>query len=219
MTPGAPIVDNMVLAMFVDSGSATLLAALGGGGIQLSPTILDPLEWPPQAGVQPQSEFVKGMARFAGLGDAAHQPRLAERERFLQTVSELWVPIAPTVNKLRLAVVLSSQEERTRAKAVNSAVKVARIDPGEAECAAIAISRSIPFWSDDSGMVPMLRALYPQVRVSRTCALLAAAVNQGLLPYEEALDLYEGVFKGRLGLRSRAALKRLNQRAVCILPT
>lgn len=218
MTSGVPIVDNMVLAMFVDSGSATLLAALGGGGVQLSPSILDPLEWPPQVGAQPQSEFVKGMARFARLGDATNQQRLVERERFLHTTSGLWVPTAPTLDELRLAVRLSSREERQRAKAITPAVRVAHIDPGEAECAAIAIARSVPFWSDDSGMVPLVRALYPHVPVSRTCALLAEAVNQGLLSYYNALELYEGVFKSRFGLRSHAALKRLGGRAVCVIP-
>ena len=159
------------------------------------------------------------MARFAGLGDAVNQQRLIERERFLRTTSGLWVPAAPTLEELRLAVQLSSREERQRAKAIDPAVRVARIDLGEAECAAIAMTRSVPFWSDDSGMVPLLRALYPQVRVSRTCALIAEAVNQGLLPYHDALELYEDVFKGRFGLRSRAGLKRLGGRAVCLLPT
>ncbi len=218
MNQDAPIVDNMVLAMFVDSGRAALLAALGGGNIQLSPSIVDSSEWPLTAGVEPQSEFVKGMARFARIGDSDHLMRLAERQRFLRTAAGLWVPVAPTLEELRLADDLTSREERERAKAIDRTLKIARVDPGEAECAAIAITRSISFWSDDSGMVPLLRALYPQVAVWRTCALLAEAVNQDLLSYPEALELYEGVFKGELGLRSKAVLQRVRKKAVCVLP-
>lgn len=208
----------MVLAMFVDSGRGPLLSALGGGLISLSPSILDSSEWPVQAQTQPQSEFVKGMARFNTLQDPGSRARLVERERFLQAESGLWVSATPTLDELSLATALSSREERQRAKAIDPRLRIARVDPGEAECAAIAITRSLPFWSDDSGMVPMLRILYPEVQVFRTCALLAESVNKGFLTYPDALGLYEGVFKSQLGLRSRALLRWQDQQAFCVLP-
>lgn len=215
---GAPIVDNMVLAMFVDSGNAALLTALAGGEVHLSPSILDPLEWPPRSGQAPTSEFIKGMARFASLTDERSRTRLGHRERFVRTSSGLWHPLFPTEAELRLAHVLSSREERQRAKARDTTLKVARIDLGEAECAAIAIRRNVPFWSDDSGMVPLLRTLYPQVPVLRTCALVAQAINSRFLTFPQGYELYELVFKGELDLRSKAELRWEDGRAVCVLP-
>lgn len=218
MTSGAPIVDNMVLAMFVDSGNAALLASLAGGEVNLSPSILDALEWPLGPGHMPISEFVKGMARFMSLSDEPSRTRLSYRERFVRTSSGLWRPATPTAAELSLANVLSSREERQRARTKDSALKVARIDPGEAECAAIAIQRNIAFWSDDSGMVPLLRILYPDVPVLRTCALVAEAINMQFLTFPQGYELYELVFKGELDLRSKAVLRWENQRAICVLP-
>jgi hypothetical protein len=53
----------MVLAMFVDAGLVDLLAALAGGNLFVSPTILDPDETPPFS-QQPIAEFARGTFYF-----------------------------------------------------------------------------------------------------------------------------------------------------------
>jgi hypothetical protein len=212
------IVDNMVLAVFVDSGNAALLSALSGGEIRLSPSILDSSEWPFE-GRQPISEFLRGMARFSGLDDPLSQLRYERRERYLKYPAGLWTPAEPNMSELALAATLASREERQRAREKDSSLRVARVDPGEAECAALALSRGWEFWSDDSGMVPLLRTLYPAVHVERTCALVARCINDGLLTFAQGHELYEVVFKGQLELRSRAVLEWRSRRASCVLPT
>jgi len=204
--------------MFVDSGNSALLSALAGGEIYLSPSILDASEWP-FGGNKPTSEFLRGMARFSELKDPLSRLRYERRELYLQHPSGLWLRADPDLSELKLADTLASREERQRAKAKDSSLKVAKIDLGEAECAALALNRGWQFWSDDSGMVPLLRTLYPAVQVERTCALVARCINDGLLTFAQGHDLYEVIFKGQLELRSRAVLKWNNRRASCVLPT
>ena len=64
------------------------------------------------------------------------------------------------------------------------------LDIGEAEATAVAVSRGFTFLVDDRAAVQLVRCLYPEVTVLRTCGLLAHAVKKGYLPCDEAADLF-----------------------------
>lgn len=197
--PATPcVVDNMVLAMFVDAGQATLLAALAGGGMYVTPSILDPLELPPFAG-RPRAEFAKGL--FEAQRDLA-QPLLARRAQWRTAFYQGggWQPVVLSARELRRAQYLASPAARAAARGLNSSFKAKRVDLGEAECAAVALERGWDLWSDDGGIVELVRTLHPSVRVERLCGLLLRAVGVGLIACEEARYLYNIVFKGELGL-------------------
>ena len=221
--PPAPVIlDNMLLVVFVDGGAASLLPALAGGSIFLSPSILNPYE-PTDDVHEGGSEFVAGMRRYRRQGDPASLTYLGRRMAFCERPSGLWTPAEPTASELELALRLRRRETREQARTEAArqklpVLRVARIDPGEAECAALAITREWRFWSDDSGMVPLLRALYPQVLVERSGALVARAINEGLLSYVDGRHLYEDVFKTELNLYSRAVLRWDGRQAVCVVP-
>lgn len=205
----------MVLVMFVDSGKAALLPALAGGRVYVSPSILDATETAESC--DPLSEFMKGLSRFRRLEDGLSQLRLERRQAFLQQPAGLWQPVVPTLNELRLAHELTKRETRAQAKAQNAALRIARVDPGEAEAAAIAITRGWTLWSDDKGIVPLIRTLYPTVPIERTCALVARAVNERLLSWVEGYELFEGVFKSQLDLHTVAQLVWEDGRAKCVV--
>ncbi|GAA5504208.1 hypothetical protein Dxin01_03977 [Deinococcus xinjiangensis] len=205
----------MVLVMFVDSGMAALLPALAGGRVYVSPSILDAAET--AEGCEPISEFMKGLSRFRRLDDDLSRLRLERRQDFLGQSAALWQPATPTLAELQLAHELTKRETRARAKAQNTALRIARVDPGEAEAAALAITRGWTFWSDDNGIVPLIRTLYPAVTLERTCALVARAVNERLLSWVEGHQLFEGTFKGQLDLHTTARLVWEAGEAKCVV--
>lgn len=213
----------MVLAMFVDSGRAELLRLLAGGrDIVLPPSILEAQEWPLVPGTEPRSDFVRGMAYFQGDQGPQRetlQQRLERRTAFLQNASALWQPADLSLAEVRLAYRLTTPAKRAEARAIAPGGRVARVDQGEAECAAVAILRGGSVWSDDSGIVPMLRALYSEVTVERSCALVARAINTRLLSAHEGVEFFEIHVKEGLGIRSRAVLKvRGDGTAECVMP-
>lgn len=215
--PQHVVVDNMVLAMFVDAGQTALLPALAGRSVHLSPSILDPNEGPPYLN-EPVAEFARGIHRLQGLAStsAVHDRRLAARTRFFLDQPGLWTPEPPTPGELEYARYLTSKEARALAKARNPQLRLGRADPGEAECAAIAVSRSgWRLWSDDSGIVPLVRTLHPECTVERTCALVARAVNEGLLTFAQGHELYEHTFKVELGLHTSVSLGWQDGQALC----
>lgn len=207
----------MVLAMFVDAGQAALLPALAGRSVHVSPSILDPDEPPPYAET-PVAEFAQGIHRLQGLASASpvHARRLAARTNFFLDQPALWTPEPPTLEELNYAQYLASKEARAHAKTRNPQLRMGRADPGEAECAALAVMRpGWGLWSDDSGIVALVRTLHPACTVERTCALVARAVNEGLLTFTQGHELYEHIFKGDLGLHSSVSLSWRDGRAVC----
>jgi len=184
-TAGVPcLVDTMVLGMFVDAGRADLLAALAVGRIYLTPSILDPAEQPPFVR-PPIAEFAKGVWHAQqDLGRAISARRVQRRVAYYQ--SGAWHPVALSVAELQRAAYLASRAARDAARAANPAFKAKRVDPGEAECAAVAIERGWELWSDDGGIVALMRTLHPHLRVERLCGLLIRAVRAGLIPCTEA---------------------------------
>lgn len=65
------------------------------------------------------------------------------------------------------------------------------LDAGEAEAAAVAVSRGFTFLVDERAAVNLVRCLYPGVPVLRTCGLLAHAVKKGYVSCDEATELFD----------------------------
>lgn len=210
------VVDNVVLAMFVDADYATLLLSLAAGSVYLTPSIVDSHEHPPFVD-PPVSEFSKGLYEAQqDLGDPFMARRAQRRTAFYaaQAVG-LWYPVDLSETELGLAGMLTSREIRDAARQMDPTFKTLRIDPGEAECAAVAIERGWTLWSDDHAIVTLVRTLYPQCRVERLCGLLVRAVDEGLIDCAEAQYLYNHVFKGELNLWSKLSLDCVDQMAIC----
>lgn len=205
----------MVLVMFVDSGMAALLPALARGRVFVSPSILDATETANSC--DPVSEFMKGLARFTRLDDVLSRGRLEYRQAFLHSPAEQWEAVTPTLEELRLANELTKKETRERARLLHPELRLARVDPGGAEAAAIAISRGWTLWTDDNGTLPLIRTLYPEVTIERTCALVARAINEGLLNWVEGYALFETTFKGQLDLHTVATLVWEQGEARCVI--
>jgi len=201
------VVDNMILAMFVDADRSDLLHALAGGSIYVTPTIVDPLELPPFAN-PPLSEFARGLAQAEqNLDEPLSARRLRLRTQFYAAQANgLWTPIELSEDELRFAHTLTSTSVRAQVGQKDPTFKSRRVDPGEAECAAVAITRGWTLWSDDQAIVSLVRALHPLCNVERLCGLLVRAVAEGLIDCPNAAHLYNQVFKGELSLWSKLSL-------------
>lgn len=194
------VADNMVLAMFVDADRADLLPILAGGSLLVPPSVIDPDEAPPFA-QQPTAEFAKGafylQQRSARPVDAV---RFSRRMAFYPGRGIAWQPAVLSVAELRLAASFADPETWRRAASIDPAVRAKRIGRGEAECAAVAVSRGLTLWSDDAAIIALLAALHPGHPVERISDLLGRAVRQGTVGCDDAADLYNRVFKATLGL-------------------
>jgi hypothetical protein len=112
-----------------------------------------------------------------------------------------------TLAELNDAQRLLHPATRVEARAINPAFKYKRIGLGEAEAAAVALSRGWTLWSDDAAIVGMLAALHPGQPVERIGRLLMRAVDEGLLDCDEATHLYNVTFKQDLGLWTSVTLR------------
>lgn len=142
-------------------------------------------------GTKPSSEFLMPMYRSQFLGNEAYKPWAPYIKAFALSKGVAWHPATPTAHELALASSFRSKEigarVRQRCPDVRGRVK---LDVGEAEAAAVAVSRDLTFLVDDRAAVQLLRCLHPNVPVRRTCGLLAHAVKKGHLPCDEAAGLF-----------------------------
>jgi hypothetical protein len=201
--------------MFVDAAQVDLLRSLAGGQVVLTPTILDPTEAPPFTR-RPLSEFARG------LYDAEQDPgrpllarRVQRRTVFVGEAGTTWQPVELSVGEVRLARYLASPAARQVARMLDPTFRALRIDPGEAECAAVAISRGWRLWSDDQAIVALVRTLHPHCVAERLCGLLVRGVDEGLIACPDAAHLYNTIFKGELRLWSRLTLRCEGGNAAC----
>jgi hypothetical protein len=209
------VVDTVVLAMFVDAAQVDLLRALAGGQVVLTPSILDPTEAPPFTG-RPLSEFARGLYDAEqNLGKPLLARRAQRRTVFVGAGGTIWQPVALSVGEVRLARYLASPAARQAARTIDPTFRALRIDPGEAECAAVAISRGWRLWSDDQAIVTLVRTLHPHCVVERLCGLLVRGVDEGIIACPDAAHLYNAVFKGELRLWSRLTLRCEGGNAIC----
>ncbi len=199
-TSGPCVVDTMVVAMFVDADQVPLLAALAGGSLFVPPSIIDPQENPPFT-QQPLAEFAKGAFYFQQrLGQPLDAVRLNRRIAFYLSVNRHWQPLSLSSAELQMAAALADPTTWTRAEEADPTVRIKKVSRGEAECAAVAVTRGWTLWSDDAAIIDLLAVLHPGHPVERISDLVVRAVRQGLIDCEDAVHLHNNVFKGTLGL-------------------
>lgn len=106
----------------------------------------------------------------------------------------------PTVDELAVASSFRNRQIRAtvrqRCPDIRGRIE---LDAGEAEAAAIAVSRGFTFLVDDRAAVNLVRCLYPNVPVLRTCGLLAHAAKKGYLSCDEAADLFNSRLAQEMG--------------------
>ena len=194
------VADNMVLAMFVDADHAALLATLASGRLFVTPSVIDPDETPPFS-AQPTAEFARGAFSFQErLGDPLTAVRLHRRTAFYLDVDTRWMPVTLSAEELQQAERFAPPATWSAAEAMEPTRRIKRVGRGEAECAAVAITRGWTLWSDDAAIIDLLAVLHPEQPVERISDLLVRAAREGLLGYCEAATLYNEVFRDTLGL-------------------
>jgi hypothetical protein len=194
------ILDNVIASAFVDAGQAQLLATVAGP-LYVTPSVLDPLEHPPFK-TPPNAEFARGLHNASlDLADALKADRARNRTLFFHAEGTLWQAVELSPQELQLAAYFTSRQAREDAQRVMTAqgqvFSAKKVDLGEAECAAVAVTRGWRLLSDDSGIVGLMKAFHPQLPVQRSCGLLVQAVQSKLLSCKDAADLYNEVFKKR----------------------
>lgn len=200
------VADTMVLGMFVDAGYTQLLTDLAAGNLIITPAIINPAETPPYAS-HPMAEFAAGTFLFQQrLGNPLDEVRFSRRAAYYLDINLGWNPAALSIEEIKQQEMLSSGAIWEDSRVSHSGRRNARIGRGEAECAAVAISRGLTLWSDDAAIVSLLAVLHPDHPVERISDLVIRAAREEHLSCQEAADLYNDIFKQRLGLWSNLTL-------------
>lgn len=208
------VVDNVVLAMFVDAGRAELLSEVGAGQVFVPPSILDPQETPPFV-QQPTAEFARGAFSLQQrMGLPFEEVRLSRRMAFYLDQGKVWQPVLLSVDELRETDNLLNPATWALASVADASVRVKRIDRGEAECAAVAIARNGTLWTDDAAIVALLSSLYPDQPVERISDLLVRGVEERLISCSDAAMLYNVEFKDHFSLWTTLTLGCDDERLV-----
>jgi len=210
------IADTSLLNNFVHSASAWVLERLLGRPVCLSPTVLDVEETrlPDFPRTEPTSEFLRPL-HMAGLPGYSEYRKIAPYiQSFALGAGDLWEPVEPSKEELALAARLSNRTIRSEVRRVcpETGRNRAELNPGEAEAAAIAITRGWTFLTDDQASVELLSCLYPDVPVQRTCALLVHTVEKEALTCEEASELFNRRMVDELGFWATRRLDGTRQR-------
>lgn len=198
------IADTSLLNNFVHSASAWVLNRLLRGPIRLSPTVLDAKETtlPDFPRSEPASEVLKPL-HMAGQPGYPEYRRIAPFiQSFALGAGGLWEPVNPTKDELVLAARLSNRAIRSEVRRICPGTerrKKIELDRGEAEAAAIAITRGWTFLTEDQASVELLECLYPEVPLQRTCTLLVHAVDREILTCEEAFEMFNRRVVDELG--------------------
>ena len=188
------IADTSLLNNFVHSGNASLLNTLLERPVRLSRTVLDVQETllPDFPRARPESEFLKPLY-MSGLHEYPEHRSVAPFiQSFAMSVGNLWEPVEPNLEELTLATRMSSRSIREDVREACPDVARPRIElnPGESEAAAIAIARGWTFLTDDQASAVLLRCLYPDVPVLRTCSMLVHAVEQNFISCKDASEIF-----------------------------
>lgn len=152
-------------------------------------------------GSRPSSEFLVPLYLSRFPDGSRYRSATAFIRAFALAAGTLWRPVHPTVDELTLAQRFRDKSIRAEVRAANADLRRKRseLDPGEAESAAIAVSRGWTFLTDDQAAVDVVRSLYPNVPVLRTSGMLVYAAQQGFIDCEEVADLFNLQIKGDLG--------------------
>ena len=201
------IADTSLLNNFVHSGSSHLLNQLLEGPVLLSPAVMDPQEiiLPGFPREPPSSELLKTLHLASVYGQERYRKIAPFVQSFALDSGELWEPVEPTEEELILANHFRSKEikEEVRERCPEIRRSRIRLGTGEAETAAIAVTRELTFLTDDQGSVDLIGCLFPHVPVLRTCLLLKYAVEQRYTLCKDAAELVNYRIVDNLGFRAR----------------
>lgn len=111
------------------------------------------------------------------------------RSDFIRKHKTLWVSTTLTVEEEERVVILADQCRKLKRRR------------GDLELLVLALQRGYTLLSDDSGLRD--EAQRRGVTVKGSCKLLAEAVEKGIITCNEAAELYNLVFKQKLGLFSK----------------
>lgn len=197
------IADTSLLNNFVHSASAHVLDRILQEPVRLSKTVLDVEETllPDFPLTEPTSEFLRPLY-MAGLPGHSDYRKIAPFiQSFALDAGSRWEPVQPSEDELGLAARLSSKTIRSRMRYACPEVsrRKTELDAGEAEAAAIAITRGWTFLTDDQASTDLLQCLYSSVPVLGTCTLLVHATERGILTCEEASELFNSRMVDELG--------------------
>jgi hypothetical protein len=213
---GRCIADTSLLNNFIHSASAWVLDRLLKEPVRLSPTVLDVEETllPDFPRNEPASEFLRPLYIAGQPGYSDYRKIAPFIQSFALGAGDLWEPVEPSKDELALSARLSSRTIRpeVRRSCPGTSRKRVELDPGEAEAAAIAISRGWTFLTEDQASVELLKCLYPDVPVQRTCTLLVHAVERETLTCEEAANLFNRRMVDDLGFWATRRADGIRQR-------
>jgi hypothetical protein len=169
------IADTSLLNNFVHSGSAHLLNRLLEGPVLLSPAVLDPQETllPGFPRMPPSSEFLKTLHLASVYGQERYRTIAPFVQSFALDSGELWEPVEPTEEELILAIHFRSKEikEEVRQRCPEIRRSRIRLGAGEAETAAIAVTRGWTFLTDDQASVDLIGCLFPHMPILRAAVI------------------------------------------------
>jgi hypothetical protein len=182
----------------------------------VTPTELDWSEVPPFT-QQPSSEFSRGIFHAVEKQSQLHYARRVQRRTaFLTSEAPIWQSVRLSTAELQRAHYFTTPLARDHAKQTNPSARIRRVSGGEAECAAVAVTRGWVLWTDDNAIVHLISSLFPGHPVERISDMLIRAVHQGLIACRDAVDLYNNVFKGSLSLWSSLTARCCNGQSVCL---
>lgn len=202
------VADASLLGNFIHIGKFFLLHKILGRPVQVTPAVLDVEEVElfkstSEIPVEPTSEILKStyMSRLPGNGHYRKMGSYASS--FAKGNGELWEPVAPSVEEVKLAARLRNKRIAEEVRAQDPSIKRPRLalNSTAAETAAVAASRTFTFLTDDPASVELVGCLFPNIPIVQTCSLLVHAVNNGRISCAEASDIYNKRMVGGLGLR------------------
>ena len=185
-----------------------MLRRILGRPVCVTPTVLDVEEvecFTSSSGIaaEPTSEILKP-TYMSGLPKNGHYRKMGSyASSFARGNGELWEPVMPSVEEVKLATRLRNQEIAEEVRAQDPSIKrpYLALSSTAAETAAVATSRMFTFLTDDPASVELVGCLFPHVPIVQTCSLLVHAVNNGRVSCTEASDIYNTRMVDGLGLR------------------
>ena len=185
------LVDASVARSFAVVGWTRHLLQLSGGTILVADGVHgvypdDPSE------LRRIREALQREADDAGLGSGRSSRALSAvqglDELLALAASELSV-LTPSDGEVELAVRLQSRRPEDRAWRHSLGARARRLDAGESVSIAIAVTRSLPFASDDDDALALWKALSNDPGW-RTRDLLRELVDKGVVVEQEAREVY-----------------------------
>lgn len=203
------IVDTSFLNNFVHVGKSSVLHRTLDSPVRLAPAVLDIEEVPLEKSevgsyVEPRSEFLRTMY-MSTLPGYGHYRRMASfTSSFATSAGELWEPTEPTLEEIKLATRFRSKKIREELRTKCPEIKRSRseLGVGEAEAVAVAVSRKWTFLTDDQASVDVVKCLFPDTPIVRTCPLLIYATDQGHISCTEASQVFNRSIVEGLGFRA-----------------